>query len=210
MNYSRIYNELISRATSRNLEGYGEWHHIIPRSLGGSNEKDNLVLLTPREHFIAHKLLYAINPSSKSMQFAFAMMSHTRKNIKVSSKDYELGKILISKARKGVPLSDSHRKAISDGSKGRRVSEDTIKLMRKPKTPEHAKNISKAKMGALNPMYNTISPTRDVPHSDECRALISERTKQATDFPPCPHCGKKVNKGNALRWHYDKCKFKVN
>ncbi|QQM13967.1 homing endonuclease [Acinetobacter phage Morttis] len=210
MNYSRIYDQLISRAVSRNLEGYGEWHHILPRSLGGSDERENLVFLTPREHFIAHKLLYAINPTSRSLQFAFAMMSHTRKNIKVSSRDYELGKRLISEARAGVPLSDEHRKAISAGSKGKRLTEDTIERMRKPKTKEHAKNISLSKVGALNPMYGTISPTRDIPHSDKSRALISERTKAATDFPACPHCGKKVNKGNALRWHYDNCKFKVN
>ncbi|EHY3472205.1 hypothetical protein K4C90_003896 [Salmonella enterica] len=80
--------------------------------------------------------------------------------------------------------------------------------MRKPKTEEAKKNIAAAKVGVLNPMYGTISPTRDVPHTKETRDLISLRTKQSIEYPPCPHCGKKVNKGNALRWHYDKCKFK--
>lgn len=36
---------------------YYEKHHIIPKSLSGSNDKDNLVLLTAREHFICHILL---------------------------------------------------------------------------------------------------------------------------------------------------------
>ena len=58
-------------------------------------------------------------------------------------------------------------------------------------------------------MYGTISPTRDIPHSDDTKKRISEITKARTDFPPCPHCGKKVNKGNAMRWHYDNCKHKV-
>lgn len=59
--YSACYQRLMTKAT---LESriksdtvYYERHHIIPKSLGGSNAKINLVLLTPREHFIAHLLL---------------------------------------------------------------------------------------------------------------------------------------------------------
>lgn len=36
---------------------YLESHHIIPKCLGGNNDKSNLVLLTAREHFIVHILL---------------------------------------------------------------------------------------------------------------------------------------------------------
>jgi hypothetical protein len=38
-------------------DGYCERHHIVPKSLGGSNNSTNLVNLTAREHFIAHVLL---------------------------------------------------------------------------------------------------------------------------------------------------------
>ncbi len=38
-------------------ECYYEEHHIMPRSLGGTDDRENLVLLTPREHYIAHLLL---------------------------------------------------------------------------------------------------------------------------------------------------------
>lgn len=34
-----------------------EVHHILPRCLGGKNNKSNLITLTPREHFIAHLML---------------------------------------------------------------------------------------------------------------------------------------------------------
>jgi hypothetical protein len=58
MNYTRIYNAIISRAKMRPvLEGYAERHHIIPRSLGGTDDLDNLVMLTAKEHFICHLLL---------------------------------------------------------------------------------------------------------------------------------------------------------
>lgn len=36
---------------------YGEHHHITPRSLGGTDEDENVVKLTAREHFICHWLL---------------------------------------------------------------------------------------------------------------------------------------------------------
>lgn len=57
--YTKCYYNIIERAKSRNLpkEIYSERHHIIPRSIGGSNHSDNLVNLTAREHFICHLLL---------------------------------------------------------------------------------------------------------------------------------------------------------
>ena len=39
MNYTKIYNDLIERAKTRKLDGYKEVHHIIPRCMGGGNEK---------------------------------------------------------------------------------------------------------------------------------------------------------------------------
>lgn len=63
MNYGILYQQLIERAQNR-LQAHNsislptESHHIIPRSLGGSNDAQNLVRLTVREHFIAHCLLF--------------------------------------------------------------------------------------------------------------------------------------------------------
>ena len=59
---------------------YFERHHIIPRSLGGSNESDNIVKLTAREHFIAHLLLTKMFNdaiSREKMIYAFHMMFGT-------------------------------------------------------------------------------------------------------------------------------------
>ena len=46
--YSTCYFNIVNRAKSRLLEEntYIENHHIIPKSLGGNNSKDNLVKLT--------------------------------------------------------------------------------------------------------------------------------------------------------------------
>ena len=55
--YTQWYTTITKRAKTRHLKTYTESHHIVPRSLGGSDEPDNLVNLTAREHFVCHWLL---------------------------------------------------------------------------------------------------------------------------------------------------------
>lgn len=56
------YNKLIEKARNRVTPNeYYEKHHIHPRSLGGSDNADNIVNLTLREHFVAHLLLFRIH-----------------------------------------------------------------------------------------------------------------------------------------------------
>ena len=75
MNYQIIYDQIIDRAKNRKKpDCYCELHHIIPKSLGGSNDKENLVYLTAREHFIAHWLLKNIH-KNKQMIYAFFSMT---------------------------------------------------------------------------------------------------------------------------------------
>jgi len=54
--YTKIYYNIINKRRY-NLIQDGEIHHIIPRSMGGSDDADNLIKLTYREHFICHLLL---------------------------------------------------------------------------------------------------------------------------------------------------------
>ena len=64
MNYNRIYNKIVENAikeTRSKGQIYYEKHHILPRSLGGNNSINNLVLLTGREHYICHILLAKIH-----------------------------------------------------------------------------------------------------------------------------------------------------
>ncbi len=64
-------------------------HHIIPRCMGGSDHGDNLVVLTPREHFLVHKLLWKIHGGK--MALALFYMSNTDKHEGVlTSRQYEM------------------------------------------------------------------------------------------------------------------------
>ena len=79
MNYKKVYNQLINKARSRTfIEGYTEIHHIIPKSEGGTDDEDNLVELTPKEHFVAHKLLYMDNPNIMERVSTMWLMSNQR------------------------------------------------------------------------------------------------------------------------------------
>lgn len=74
---------------------YCELHHIIPKSLGGINNNENLVLLTAREHYICHCLLvkhfYVINDllSYNKMLLAWNRISHDKRHNKINSYLYE-------------------------------------------------------------------------------------------------------------------------
>lgn len=76
--YSRLYHRIITSTQNRTItEGYKERHHIIPRSLGGTDSKSNLVEVTAREHFILHYLLTKFTEGSdfRKMVNAFNMMA---------------------------------------------------------------------------------------------------------------------------------------
>ena len=83
MNYSKIYENLVANSRHRGLdksqhEGYFEIHHILPRCMGGSDKRDNLVMFTGREHYIAHLLLWKIYPKESGLFHAAWMMSNKR------------------------------------------------------------------------------------------------------------------------------------
>lgn len=58
--YQKWCNDLTEFRKNNVPCGYKENHHILPRCLGGKDEKENLVYLTGREHWIAHLLLHKI------------------------------------------------------------------------------------------------------------------------------------------------------
>ena len=75
MEYNIIYNSLVESRSHRpkqTAKGF-ELHHIIPKSFGGADSIDNLVSLSPKEHFIAHRLLVKINKGERATKMALAL-----------------------------------------------------------------------------------------------------------------------------------------
>lgn len=91
---------------------YSEKHHIIPRSINKSLEKcqDNIIILSAREHFIAHYMLlklflYNTPEKTKMSNALFYIMSISKqkvgKDIKVNSRIYEQIRKEFSSAHSG-------------------------------------------------------------------------------------------------------------
>src|ERR1035437_2691465 len=96
MDYQKIYDSIIAKAKSLNRKkgdgNYYEQHHIVPKCLGGNNEKENKVLLTAREHYVCHKLLHYIYPNNNKLSFAYHAMINMhkeRRKLKLTSREYE-------------------------------------------------------------------------------------------------------------------------
>lgn len=106
MNYTKIYNNLIEFRLKNKYIGYTEKHHILPRSLGGSDDKENIVELSAREHYICHLLLTKMYEYGSSEYFkmlnAYIIMSfgksdNHKRNYKINSRCYEKLRIEYSK-----------------------------------------------------------------------------------------------------------------
>ena len=134
--YLQIYNNIIYNAKSRGkIDSYTEKHHIVPKSLGGDNDVSNLVELTGREHFIAHRLLVKITQGSDNNKMIFAlnsMMNRYNDNMHryvPSSRVYEYLRKKLSEAHSRLGRSPEHIDAIKRTHTGKIVSQETRKKM---------------------------------------------------------------------------------
>jgi hypothetical protein len=143
MNYLKHYCKLIRKAEKRTLtEGYVEKHHIFPKSIFGNNNK--LVVLTAREHYIAHALLEKIyikryglknNKTIKMITAFWCMNNQNTKNQYFNSHLYESSRIRFIDSIKGVKLTESHRQKISEINSGKIWWTNGIKTKHSKKCP---------------------------------------------------------------------------
>lgn len=79
MTYKEFIDNILNSRGRFNLEGtYHKRHHILPRCLNGTEEDSNLIDLTSKEHFHAHKLLVEENPNNISLMGALVMVTFMR------------------------------------------------------------------------------------------------------------------------------------
>jgi len=217
MNYKKIYDNLVFKAKSANRKKlkrddlnyiYYEQHHIIPKCLGGLNNKENLVLFTAKEHFVAHKLLVEIYPNNEKIFHAINLMVHRKRFgriYKVSANEYERIKSQQSKL-----MSDRNASGAM-GMKDKFHSEETkarLKRDRKgqwtgDKNPQYGKP-------ELNPMYGShrvgeLNPFFNKHHTQETCDHIG-KLKRERPLVVCLYCNKELDECNAKKWHFDNCK----
>lgn len=170
MNYVKIYTDLINKGLERGLnkrilDYYTESHHIIPKCLNGVDRKINRVLLTGREHFIAHKILVKMYPGCNGLIRALHRLLTDKRERKIASRDYEIIKQKYSELRKldwsgnnhptrgkpswnsGMKLPDSMKELIRLGSIGIKKPGTSEKLKGRKRDPDLMKRISESNTG---------------------------------------------------------------
>jgi hypothetical protein len=207
MNIHEIrYQKFIKSRKDRTIpkDSIIEKHHIIPKSLGGDNSKENLIKLTAKEHFIAHLILW--KAYGGKMAQAFFMMNQRNTTSgkyegKLTSRQYsrlredhsiyrkkfqhkEESKKKTSASMIGVSKSQSHRENIAKARKGTHTSDEVKKILSeshkgKKLSPESiAKRTETRRKNGIKKQYNRK------PYSPEEKALI----------------GQKISESNKKRW----------
>ena len=216
--YTRWYEELCqSRQPLSRVKGgdtYYERHHVIPKCMGGDNSKNNLVLLTGREHFLAHWLLSKMCISTehhiKMNDALLRLAGNTRGHYKYSKWEYEKAKQKKSKAMKlraeqGMSPNQGNKHSLdtklrmSIAKLGKSRPDLTAEARgKRTHTPEARSRVSASLMGHLV--------------SDETRQILSAALKgkaQNKMKSVCLYCGNENYVTQIKRYHNDNCKKKA-
>jgi hypothetical protein len=209
VNYQKIYDALMQKARERVTDEYTERHHIVPRCLMGDNSKENIVRLTPEEHYVAHQLLIRIHPNNPKLVYAAMLMTQSNDGTRTNNKLFGWIRRRLAEARR-VPHSEERKRKNSEAQKGKKLSAETRAKMSASRKgvprPEIQKiRCSEAQKGRKK-TPEQIEKTRQA-------SLKSWAEMKANDSVPirpmilCPHCGKE-GKNNMRRYHFDNCKNK--
>ena len=160
MDYQKIYNNLIKTRSGQCLliNEYYEKHHIVPRCLGGTDDEQNLIRLTYREHFIAHWLLVKIYKNHLGINYAFLCMLRKQPNGEriLTSKRYEIIKRNFSDFKKW------HSKINNPGK-----SQKSRESARKRMTERNPIALDPSKNRTAQPLriYFSDGTTKDYPYA---------------------------------------------
>lgn len=182
MNYNKHYERLIARARGRVLLGYSERHHVIPRCMGGSNGAENIVRLTPEEHYVAHRLLAHMHPGVSGLVVAVVMMAKKGRSSKaygwLRRKHTELSRgNQHAKGYRFTPAQLAHRSTVTRGRPKRRGYKHSL---------EACQRKAERQRGKGSRPDAAIASVRGVAKSEEHRAKLAAALLGRTNGPHSP------------------------
>ena len=175
--YTKWYNSIIENAKSREISGYTEQHHILPRSFGGSNDPSNLVLLTAREHFVCHLLLTKMvigKNQHKAIHAAWGMCNLKSKDQHrhlVSSRTYESLRI-----KHATILSEKYT-GVKNPNKGR--SGEQNKFYGKTHSDETKEKIRQARLGRVDSIEVKLKKSQSAKNRPPVTEITREKISKA-------------------------------
>lgn len=142
--YFKLIRQVLKENRSKGERCYYEAHHIIPKS---SNKKSSTVLLTPEEHYLAHKYLaeYWKDHSiyGKKMLWAFHRLAYD-KGRKLTKEQYGEARRLLQTLWKADKTLE-HKEKIGLALKGNTNNSSRVfKGMKSDMTEEGRKKLSKS------------------------------------------------------------------
>ena len=167
--YEKYYNTIVENARKQDRNCYTEKHHIVPRSLGGSDDDNNIVNLTAREHFIIHKLLCEIHPDDKKLHYALWRMMNPQS--KVHGRSYNIGSKEYTRRRE---LQREYTRKVGLSNKGRKHSAETkAKRSAALKGREKAPRSEETKQKISNTLKGKVPWNKGRKHSAETKRKMS-------------------------------------
>lgn len=186
--YSKIYEKLCLRAFERcktkkeakkHLE-YFESHHIYPQCFNKNyaKEKENLVFLTAKEHYIAHLLLVRMFSGKKKSQMAYALLQFGRKRTGVyslNSNQFAMIRRIMSETKTGM--------------KREKFSDEWIEKLR-----QRAKERYESGQSSLGDQKGEHNGMFGKKHSEETKRIFREQRKGKYAGPENPMFGRTHSK----------------
>ena len=207
--YTNWYFLIINRSYERPNIGYTEKHHIIPKSMGGSNHISNIAILSGREHYICHLLLVkmVINKAHRE-KMAYASWQQTRDKHNtgcVNSRMYEVARSNLSKSytgRKRKEFSIEHKLNMS-------IAHTGIKIPASPERIELMRRITKERGDTSGEKNSFFGKSHTKEAKEKIGISSSIRFKGIPKVKiPCIYCGKLCAPNIIKRFHNDNCKLK--
>lgn len=195
--YFKRYMKFIDSCSKTKHFGYTEKHHIIPKSLGGTDDPNNIIILSGRQHFLAHWMLWKAYQNDKTTFAFWAMKMNSKREFRLSSKTYEL-------------LKEQHSKFQSI-----RMSLDNP--MHNPEAKEKLRNSKLGTIASDKTKLKMSNIRRGVKKSSDTRTKMSlsakgvPKSKQHCEAMSLNHCdisgknnpmyGRSITKEKNLKWY---------
>ena len=215
--YEKWYASITENAKNRVINTYTERHHIVPRSLGGLDDKQNLVDLTAREHFICHWLLTKMHTGEARSKMVNALYMMQGKNkhqdrysTKITSRVYKV-------------LREEYAEYISKLNTGRVQPQEEKNKQIKAMTGRSRAPFSDSWLENLSKNHKSKQPGFDGSIKESTRQLMrekatgriqsSETIKKKADAirgskrekKLCLHCNQHIAVNGYARFHGTRC-----